>query len=267
MYKIIIAFLIVFISNSISSKDIIVIDAQKSFSEKKALVILNGFGDSKKNRKIQKEYFCSKGYDLFILDYIEKSSLKNTQDKFNKLYDFYKLSKYKEVSFFCYIIGGYVLNEFLKVNYKNNIKTILYDRSPIQERAAKVARDKLQLISFLIYGRVLKDFSEISFSSLDEKFDVRVGLIIENKATRLMRIFEKQALSYGPLDFSPHKINNNHDDFIHTILDHDLMYRRFDVIGNEIIHFLEFGVFTEKAKRIKYKLNPFKKVKDYDIYL
>jgi len=82
-----------------------------------------------------------------------------------------------------------------------------------------------------------------------------------------MRIFEKQALSYGPLDFSPYKINNNHDDFIHTILDHDLMYRRFDIIGNEIIHFLEFGVFTEKAKRIKYNLNPFKKVKDYDIYL
>ena len=35
----------------------------------------------------------------------------------------------------CYIIGGYVLNRYIELYGKKNIKKIIYDRSPTQERA------------------------------------------------------------------------------------------------------------------------------------
>ena len=45
------------------------------------------------------------------------------------------------------------------------------------------------------------------------------------------------------------------------------MYRRFDVIGEEIFHFLINGRFSEEARRVKYHWDPFKKLKKNDISL
>jgi hypothetical protein len=39
------------------------------------------------------------------------------------------------------------------------------------------------------------------------------------------------------------------------------MYRRFDVIGAEILYFYREGIFTKKAKRKKYDWDPFNKVR------
>ena len=54
-------------------------------------------------------------------------------------------------------------------------------------------------------------------------------------------------------------IERNYDDYFHTWLDHDLMYRRFDVIGEEILFFFQNGIFTKNAKKSKYDFDPFKK--------
>ena len=62
-------------STDIYSQNIKIINTLEDISEKQALVILNGFGDSKKNRKIQKDFFQDKGYDLFIPEYIERKSI------------------------------------------------------------------------------------------------------------------------------------------------------------------------------------------------
>ena len=42
------------------------------------------------------------------------------------------------------------------------------------------------------------------------------------------------------------------------------MYVRFDVIGEEILYFLNNGVFTQKARRIPYEWDPFQKLKKND---
>ena len=54
---------------------------------------------------------------------------------------------------------------------------------------------------------------------------------------------------------------------MHTYLDHDQMYKRFDIIGEEILHFLDRGVFTANARREKYNWDPFTKIKADDIDL
>ena len=73
--------------------------------------------------------------------------------------------------------------------------------------------------------------------------------------------------SYGNYNYNVIEIEEHFDDFMHTYLDHDLMYKRFDVIGPEIIRFLEKGKFSDNAKRERYNWDPFKKLKKNDINL
>ena len=267
MKKVIYSLIFCLLFNSMDAQEVIVIDTLEYVSEKQALVILNGFGDSRKNRKIQQVFFQEKGYDLFIPEYVEKKSLDLTASNFSSFYKINNLNKYKEVKFLCYIIGGYVLNQYIENNGQGKITTIIYDRSPTQERAPKVATERFPFISQILYGKVLADFSEIFINPLSNKDSLRIGVIIENKATRLMRFFEKTSNNYGDYNYNAEEIEMNLDDFLHTYLDHDLMYKRFDVIGQEIFYFLKKGKFTENAKRVKYNWDPFKKLKKHDINL
>ena len=132
-------------STDIYSQNIKIINTLEDISEKQALVILNGFGDSKKNRTIQKKFFQGKGYDLFIPEYIERNSIDSTISTFSSFYEKNNLDEYKEVKFLCYIIGGYVLNQYIEKNGKGKVTTIIYDRSPIQERAPKVSCSEIKI--------------------------------------------------------------------------------------------------------------------------
>ena len=149
MKKLLSSVLIVLITISSFSQDVFLVNDSMKKSEKIALVILNGFGDSKKNRKKQKNSFENKGYDLFIPEYIERESINKSIKTFSIFYENQQLNNYKEVKFLCYIIGGYVLNKYIEENGKGNISTIIYDRSPTQERAIK----KLHLYQNLFMER------------------------------------------------------------------------------------------------------------------
>ena len=72
-----------FFSLEIYSKDVIYIDSSKDKSNKIALVILNGIGDSKKNRKVQLNYFKDRGMDVYIPNYKQRSSLDESLYKFS----------------------------------------------------------------------------------------------------------------------------------------------------------------------------------------
>ena len=261
MFKYNVLQLFLILSFGLQSKNFTNINYSLDKSEKIALVILNGFGDSKKNRKIQLDFFSNKEMDVFIPDYKQRNSLDKSISSFTKFYYEFELEKYKEVNFLCYIIGGYVLNNFIESHGVNNIKKILYDRSPTQERAAKIGVDKLPLLSRIKYGRLLFDISVINLQPLSNSDSLTIGIVIENQATKLMRFFKKASYKYGEYNFNINDIDRNYDDFFHTWLDHDLMYKRFDVVGLEMLYFFQNGVFTIDAKRQKYNWDPFKKVR------
>ena len=82
---------------------------------------------------------------------------------FSSFYDKNNLDEYKEVKFLCYIIGGYVLNHHIEKNGKGKITTIIYDRSPTQERAPKVATERLPCISQILYSN---NFNHVSNTHL-----------------------------------------------------------------------------------------------------
>ena len=129
-----------FFSLEIYSKDVVYIDETKEKSKKRALIILNGIGDSKKNRKVQLNFFKEKGMDVYIPNYKQRSSLDESLYKFSVFFDDYEIEKYEEVYFMCYIIGGYVLNRYIELYGKKNIKKIIYDRSPTQENSLILSR-------------------------------------------------------------------------------------------------------------------------------
>ena len=217
--------LCVFFSN-LYSQEIQIIDSSKDITEKEALVILNGFGDSKKNRKSQELFFKNKGYDLFIPEYVQRKSIGLTLSSFSSFYKRSNLDQYKEVKFLCYIIGGYVLNDYIEKHGKGKITTIIYDRSPIQERAPKTVVKKIPCVVKILYGNVIFDFSKEEIQPLNNAEELKIGVIIENKATKLMRIFKKTSNSFGEYNYRQIDIEINHDDFIHTILNHDQKYNR-----------------------------------------
>ncbi|MEZ4921482.1 MAG: hypothetical protein R2792_20490, partial [Saprospiraceae bacterium] len=137
--------------------DIIVVhhpDAPKS--EQEAIVILPGFGDKRGRRMKQKKYFEQTEYDLYIPNYRDRQSVDGCVEKLHTFYEAHDLKSYKKVHVFSYILGSWVLNKYIEKYGKGNIASIVYDRSPLQERAPQVIVDRIPLIGKILKGPVLK---------------------------------------------------------------------------------------------------------------
>ena len=244
------------------SKSVVVIhDSKKPKAETEALLILPGLGDTKKGRKMQKAYFMNIGYDLFIPDYTDKESFDGTVEKLRRFYEAYELGKYKKVHVFSYILGSWVINTFILKYGVQNIATIVYDRSPLQERAPRVVQECIPKIGKMVSGQVLADLSLIPYPPIP-KGDIRIGILVESKATPLIRRFKKTTMSYGPIDWNNLDFKQEHDDLLYTRINHDEMYYTFDEIGPDIKHFLKVGSFTKEAKREPFDWDPFEKYKE-----
>lgn len=229
-------------------------------SEKEALLILPGFSDSKKRRKKQKAFFEKLGYDLYIPDYHSRTSFALTVENLAAFYEAEGLGSYKKVHVFSYIIGSWAINTFIEENGRKNIKTIIYDRSPLQERAPQIIEETIPLLGEMSKGKVLADFSKTPYPVM-EQAGINIGIIVESKATKLMKFFRKKVLSYGAVQWDAAFFQQNFDDLIYTPLNHTQMYSRFDIIGGDIIHFLAYGQFRKTTRRIPYEWDAFKKWK------
>lgn len=229
--------------------------------EKEALLILPGFGDSRKRRKAQKKFFSNAGYDLYIPDYIDRKSFAGTIAKLTQFNQKYELGKYEKVHIFSYIMGSWVINKYIEQYGKGNIATIVYDRSPLQERAPKVVVEKIPCLSKIYAGKVIFDMSEIPYPSIEQQ-GIRIGIIVESKATSLIRLFKKTTMSYGAIDWQNLELNQAHDDMTYTWLNHDQIYFRFDVVGEDILNFIKMGKFKSDTRRVPYDWDVFEKYKE-----
>lgn len=237
---------------------IVINDSTISRLEKEALIILPGLGDSKKGRKHQFNYFKNKGFDLFIPDYIDKISFDSTVNKFTQFYNEQHLEEYKKVHVFSYILGSWVVNTFINKNGIGNISTIIYDRSPLQERAPAIVVENIPRIGKLVSGEVIKELSGKPYPPI-VKGGVKIGIIVESKATPLMRHFKKETIAKGIINWEELDFNQDHDDLIFTRLNHDEMYITFDEIGPDILHFLKKGRFKKDTRRKWFGWDPFLK--------
>jgi len=141
-------------------------------------------------------------------------------------------------------------------NPDNNISAVIYDRSPLQERAPYALVKDIPLLIRMISGKIMKEFSKTPYPAVSKQ-KMKVGIIIESKATKLISKHKKSAMSLGPISWDPEKLNQNYDDKFYTWLNHDDMYSRFDIIGSEIFYFFANSKFTGNAKREPYLEDPF----------
>jgi hypothetical protein len=258
-------FLVIMGSSFSNGQVVVVFDTTSTNKIKEAILILPGMADSKKNRKLQKDYFQHKGFDLFIPEYRDDETLDQCVENLNDFYKSQDLDKYEKIHVISYIIGSWTLNELINKNGVKNIKSIIYDRSPIQERAPCIVSNNLQLILWLKGIRfIIKDLAETNYPPI-ENDSIQLGIIIESKATRLMRVYKKKTLLMGPIQWEVSALDQDNDDYFYTRLDHDEMYNRLDVIGNEIFHFLHNGKFSDKAKRKPFDWDPFIPYKKEDL--
>jgi hypothetical protein len=239
------------------SRDVVVITNRAiERHEKEALLILPGFGTKIHGTAFQKKYFSNKSYDLFIPDYIARNSLAESVENVDEFIKKQHLQEYKKVHVFGYIVGSWTINAWIKANSNHNIATIIYDRSPLQERAPFVFYNTMRLISNTFAGPIMKEFVAMPYSPL-EKNDIKIGILIESKATRLIQKNKDLTLSLGAIRWDVEQFHQDYDDAFYTLLNHDELYERFDIVGSEIMHFIKNGQFSIHAKRTPFEGDPF----------
>ncbi len=228
-------------------------------SQKEALIVLPGFGSQIQGVKDIAAYFPYKGYDFFMPDYIGNDSINQCVSSFDAFYKKNKLSEYKKVHVFSFIIGSWVINRWVTKNDSNNIATIVYDRSPLQERAPyALATDMPVLIKLVPNGKVIKEFANTKYEPIpnDEK---SIGIIMESTASKLIRKHKKTAMSLGEVNWDIADRKQDCDDYFFTMNNHDDMYHDFSITGREILHFIKNGKFSDSVPRTKPDVDPFAK--------
>jgi hypothetical protein len=237
--------------------DVIIIhDSTVSRAEKSALLILPGLGDGWLGRRHQRKVFAEAGYDLFIPDFHVRKSFDSTVQKLRGFYTAQHLDEYREVKVLSYILGSWVLNEMVKLDGRRNLTHIVYDRSPWQERAPRAVSERIPLIGRIAAGYLVIDLAGRPYPPIDTT-GLKVGLLIESKATLMIKVLKKTAKSYGPIAWEPDSLHQDHHDFVYIPLDHHQMYHRLDQIEAELFYFWEHGRFSAEARRTPFGWDAF----------
>lgn len=232
------------------------------FRHREALLILPGFGSKVFGTKKISTFFKDCGYDLYVPKYISRKSLDASVENLNRYMKKHHLSDYESVHVFSYIFGTWTINYWIKKYGKGNIKTIVYDRSPLQERAPAVLMKDSPLLAKVLFGNVMKDFCNAPYIPVDDS-TISKGIFIENYATKLINKHKETAMSMGNVNFGISSLNQKVDDYCFLPLNHDEMYKELSVFGPEVIHFIKNHTFSQEIKSKKYQVNPFIKFRKH----
>lgn len=219
---------------------------------REALLVLPGFGYSAGGERAIKALapvMRAEGLDLYVPRFIRRSGLDDSREHLRRFVREQRLDRYQRVHVFAFLAGGWTFNALVEdETLLPNIASIVYDRSPYQERAPRIAADKLRVLSWLRYGPVLFDFAKAPYRPLP-RTDIKVGLIVETVPTGFVKRFGKTARSYGPFAFECQTFKQPYDDCIFVAVNHNQLYPRFGEIWPELHAFIRDGRFSAAADR------------------
>ena len=231
-------------------RDIVYVQAgSQPKSEREAIVILAGLGSKVHNERKIARYFKDKGYDIYQPSYIYRKGIDKGVDKIERFSKKHALNSYKKVHFFCYIIGSWTFNRWHTKSSLKNIETVIYDRSPMQERAPYALMKDSKFIAGLVIGKVNDELANTPYPPLTN-FKGKIGLLIETVPTKLILKHRKTAASLGPINWTVDSLRQAHTDYCYVSMNHDEMYTNIEKAGPEIWSFIKTGSFGEKANRI-----------------
>lgn len=249
-------FIVVFItyvfiqfSRGIVFEPLVYVQQEIPIKDKTALIVLTGLGNSEVGQRAAQSFYPDLGYDVFIPDYISREGFHENIENFKQLIKEHRLKEYKEVYVFAFLVGGWTLNQYLETHKFQNLTKIIYDRSPLQEQAPRMVLDHYpRFLLRLRYGLILEQFRDSPYTLL-AKGDREIGLIIESKATPLVKAFRDKLTPISAEGWLPQAFGQEYDDHIYVFLDHDEIYYKYDELGDDLISFFETGHFLESSSR------------------
>ena len=230
--------------------------AAKARSE--AFVVLRGFGYSGAGERAFKALepaINAQGMDLHVPDYISRKGLDDSRANLRRYFQ-EKLARYERVHVFAFIAGAWTLNPLAAAGGTPRIATVIYDRSPLQERAPRIADEELHFLTWVRYGSPVFDVARAPYTPLTNP-GVKVGLVVETSPTEFVRDHEKTARSYGAFRFECDAFAQRHDDCMYVNLNHDELYVRFAEVWPEALAFIRTGRFSNAANRTTPAGDPF----------
>ncbi|MBX7057591.1 MAG: hypothetical protein K1X75_05955 [Leptospirales bacterium] len=189
------------------------------------------------------------GYDVYVADYIRRDGLAESREALHTFVREQSLEGYRALHVFAFIAGAWSLNALLQERPLPNLRSLIYDRSPLQERAPAIAAQELSLPARILYGQVLFDLAQTPYPVPPPTGHLRLGLLIEAQASPLLRRYRAEAEAMGPISFAPQSFQQSFADAIYVDMHHDAMYIHFDALASELLHFFDHGVFSPAANR------------------
>ncbi|HVL68252.1 MAG TPA: hypothetical protein VM364_13400 [Vicinamibacterales bacterium] len=216
-----------------------------------AILILPGLGYTAAGARAMRALAAplrDEGFDLYVPDYIARSGLAGSRHKLRRFIQDQRLERYERVHVFAFLAGAWTFNPIATDLPLPNLATVVYDRSPYQERAPRIAVDRLRLLARLRHGRIVADLAREPYVPLPRS-GVRVGLVVETVPTSFVRRHAATADSYGPFSFDCEGFGQPFDDCLFIPLDHSELYTRFREVWPEVRTFIRDGRFSAAADR------------------
>lgn len=216
-----------------------------------ALLVLPGFGYSRAGEHAFRSLepsLAAEGIDLYVPTYVARSGLEQSRERLHRFLRDNRLARYERVHVFAFIAGGWTFNPLGETRMLPNLSSVIYDRSPYQERAPRVALEKLRFLTWLKHGPVVFDLARTPYAPLSIP-GVRVGLAVETSPTSFIKRFAATARGYGTYDFGCDAFEQRHDDCFYVAMSHDELYARFAEVWPEVRSFIRTGHFSASANR------------------
>jgi len=216
-----------------------------------ALLVLPGFGYSRAGEQAFRSLapsMAAEGVDLYLATFVSRSGLEDSRERLRRFIRENRLDRYDRVHVFAFIAGGWTFNPLVDSDVLPNLTTVVYDRSPYQERAPRIARERLRFLTWVKYGSVVFDVARTPYAPLDAP-DVRVGLVVETVPTPFIRRYAASARRQGPYRFECDAFGQRYDDCLYTAMNHNDLYVRFGEVWPDVRAFIRTGRFTPSANR------------------
>ena len=219
---------------------------------REALLILPGFGYSRDGERAIRALapaMRDAGLDLYLPNYIRRSGLESSREQLGRFIRQQRVDRYERVHVFAFLAGGWTFNALSDDRtILPNLATVVYDRSPYQERAPRIAVEKLPLLSWFRFGPVLFDMARTPYPPLP-RGGIKVGLVVETQPTGFLKRFRDTARSYGPFAFGCGDLAQPYDDCMFVAVNHTDLYSRFAEVWPDVRAFIREGRFTATAER------------------
>lgn len=224
-------------------------------SEREAILILVGFGSKLHNERKIAKHFRDQGYDIYQPKYVYRKSIQQGELKLQAFTNKHDLKAYKKLHVVCYIIGGWTFNNWVNSSGLTNIQSIIYDRSPLQERAPQVLMQDSKIITKLYIGQIIQEFAETPYPPLVDS-QANIGIMIETQPTKLIRKHRKSAAAMGPISWKVSDLNQPFSDYCYIPVDHDELYTNVKLVSPLIFEFIKTGNFSDSCNRTAPSIDP-----------